>query len=244
MAAAAPAGEAEKLAGNAHFKAGEYLKAAASYTKAIKADPSNHALFSNRAQAFLKINKVCRRAGAWRAGGARAKARRPQCSVRTRRRREPGPQRKLHATCPPRSCGASRGDVLDGPRAAVRRSAAQLITPASSGEAARRAGRSTRGVLPPRCNLSGARIEARQHTTCADGADPSHRLPCAYHRGRARGRVRARDLAGAVRAGSQVSKALEDADKCIALAPDFVKGYHRKVRRREPSPRAEARCRF
>ena len=31
---------------------------------------------------------------------------------------------------------------------------------------------------------------------------------------------------------SQVSKALEDADKCIALAPDFVKGYHRKVRRR------------
>jgi hypothetical protein len=47
-----------------------------------------------------------------------------------------------------------------------------------------------------------------------------------------------------VRAGSQVSKALEDADKCIALAPDFVKGYHRKVRRREPSPRAEARCRF
>ena len=52
------AGEAEKVAGNAHFKAGEYLKAAASYTKAIKADPSNHVLYSNRAQAFLKINKV------------------------------------------------------------------------------------------------------------------------------------------------------------------------------------------
>ena len=29
---------------------------------------------------------------------------------------------------------------------------------------------------------------------------------------------------------SKVTKALEDADKCIALAPTFVKGYHRKAR--------------
>ena len=28
---------------------------------------------------------------------------------------------------------------------------------------------------------------------------------------------------------SKVTKALEDADKCIALAPTFVKGYHRKA---------------
>merc|ERR1719454_1678137 len=47
-----------KAQGNEHFKAGEYLKAAASYTKAIKAAPDNHVLYSNRAQAFLKLNKV------------------------------------------------------------------------------------------------------------------------------------------------------------------------------------------
>ncbi|KAJ1617533.1 hypothetical protein T492DRAFT_1099056 [Pavlovales sp. CCMP2436] len=56
---AAPSpGEAEKAAGNAHFKGGDFLKAAACYTKAIKADPANHVLYSNRAQAFLKLNKV------------------------------------------------------------------------------------------------------------------------------------------------------------------------------------------
>ena len=40
-----------KEAGNAHFKAGDHLKAAAAYTTAIKAAPSNHVLYSNRAQA-------------------------------------------------------------------------------------------------------------------------------------------------------------------------------------------------
>ena len=50
--------EEHKEAGNAHFKAGEYLKAAASYTKAIKEQPDAHVLYSNRAQAFLKLNKV------------------------------------------------------------------------------------------------------------------------------------------------------------------------------------------
>lgn len=53
-------GDAEKNAGNAHFKAGDYLKAAASYTKAIKLEPTNHVFYSNRAQAFLKLNKVSR----------------------------------------------------------------------------------------------------------------------------------------------------------------------------------------
>ena len=41
-----------------HFKAGEFLKAAASYTKAIKAEPENHVYYSNRSQAFLKLSKV------------------------------------------------------------------------------------------------------------------------------------------------------------------------------------------
>ena len=43
---------------DAHFKAGEFLKAAASYTKAIKAEPENHVFYSNRSQAFLKLSKV------------------------------------------------------------------------------------------------------------------------------------------------------------------------------------------
>ena len=55
--AAAP-GAAFKEEGNAHFKAGEFLKAAASYTKAIKAEPANHVYFSNRSNAFLKLSKV------------------------------------------------------------------------------------------------------------------------------------------------------------------------------------------
>lgn len=54
------AGEAAKAAGNEQFKRGEFLKAAASYTKAIKAEPENHVFYSNRAQAFLKISKVNR----------------------------------------------------------------------------------------------------------------------------------------------------------------------------------------
>ena len=51
-------GDEAKEQGNAHFKAKEYLKAAASYTKAIKAEPENHVYYSNRSQAFLKLSKV------------------------------------------------------------------------------------------------------------------------------------------------------------------------------------------
>ena len=50
--------EEHKAAGNDAFKAGDYLKAAAAYTKAIKADPANHVYYSNRSQAFLKLSKV------------------------------------------------------------------------------------------------------------------------------------------------------------------------------------------
>merc|ERR1719281_1354627 len=57
-AAASGPGAAHKDEGNAHFKAGEFLKAAASYTKAIKAEPDNHVFYSNRSQAFLKLSKV------------------------------------------------------------------------------------------------------------------------------------------------------------------------------------------
>ncbi|XP_030507177.1 uncharacterized protein LOC115722182 [Cannabis sativa] len=44
--------------GNEHFKAGNYLKAAALYTQAIKQDPNNSALYSNRAAAFLQLVKL------------------------------------------------------------------------------------------------------------------------------------------------------------------------------------------
>ncbi|XP_022761086.1 RNA polymerase II-associated protein 3-like [Durio zibethinus] len=44
--------------GNEFFKAGNYLKAAALYTQAIKLDPSNPALYSNRAAAFLHLVKL------------------------------------------------------------------------------------------------------------------------------------------------------------------------------------------
>ncbi|XP_010522519.1 PREDICTED: STI1-like protein [Tarenaya hassleriana] len=44
--------------GNELFKAGNYLKAAALYTQAIKLDPSNPALYSNRAAAFLQLVKL------------------------------------------------------------------------------------------------------------------------------------------------------------------------------------------
>eukprot|EP00308_Calcidiscus_leptoporus_P022413 CAMPEP_0119358834 /NCGR_PEP_ID=MMETSP1334-20130426/6910_1 /TAXON_ID=127549 /ORGANISM="Calcidiscus leptoporus, Strain RCC1130" /LENGTH=370 /DNA_ID=CAMNT_0007373393 /DNA_START=54 /DNA_END=1166 /DNA_ORIENTATION=- len=50
--------ETHKAAGNDFFKSGEYLKAAASYTKAIKLQPENHVYYSNRSQSFLKLNKV------------------------------------------------------------------------------------------------------------------------------------------------------------------------------------------
>merc|ERR1719261_106029 len=51
-------GAAFKEEGNGHFKGGEFLKAAAAYTKAIKAEPNNHVYYSNRSQAFLKLSKI------------------------------------------------------------------------------------------------------------------------------------------------------------------------------------------
>lgn len=47
-----------KEQGNEFFKAGNYLKAAALYTQAIKKDPSNPTLYSNRAAAFLHLVKL------------------------------------------------------------------------------------------------------------------------------------------------------------------------------------------
>ncbi|KAK3040543.1 hypothetical protein RJ639_028989, partial [Escallonia herrerae] len=47
-----------KEQGNELFKAGNYLKAAALYTQAIKQDPSNPTLYSNRAAAFLQLVKL------------------------------------------------------------------------------------------------------------------------------------------------------------------------------------------
>ncbi|XP_059632480.1 uncharacterized protein LOC132275102 [Cornus florida] len=44
--------------GNEFFKSGNYLKAAALYTQAIKKDPSNPTLYSNRAAAFLHLVKL------------------------------------------------------------------------------------------------------------------------------------------------------------------------------------------
>lgn len=60
MADSTPAapGAAHKNEGNVQFKNGEFLKAAASYTKAIKAEPANHVYYSNRSNAFLKLSKV------------------------------------------------------------------------------------------------------------------------------------------------------------------------------------------
>lgn len=44
--------------GNEAFKAENYLRAAALYTQAIKEDPENAVLFSNRSAALLKLKKV------------------------------------------------------------------------------------------------------------------------------------------------------------------------------------------
>ncbi|WVY96330.1 hypothetical protein V8G54_028481 [Vigna mungo] len=44
--------------GNEFFKSGKYLKAAALYTQAIKQDPSNPTLYSNRAAALLQLDKL------------------------------------------------------------------------------------------------------------------------------------------------------------------------------------------
>ncbi|ONK74352.1 uncharacterized protein A4U43_C03F5350 [Asparagus officinalis] len=51
-------GASLKDQGNEFFKAGNYLKAAALYTQAIKLDPSNPTLYSNRAAAFLHLVKL------------------------------------------------------------------------------------------------------------------------------------------------------------------------------------------
>ncbi|KAM1066911.1 hypothetical protein ACFX2J_021998 [Malus domestica] len=58
--ASAGGGGAESLKdkGNEQFKAGNYLKAAALYTQAIKQDPNNPTLYSNRAAAFLRLVKL------------------------------------------------------------------------------------------------------------------------------------------------------------------------------------------
>ncbi|KAL6194934.1 hypothetical protein ACLB2K_036009 [Fragaria x ananassa] len=50
--------ESLKDKGNEQFKAGNYLKAAALYTQAIKQDPQNPTLYSNRAAAFLQLVKL------------------------------------------------------------------------------------------------------------------------------------------------------------------------------------------
>jgi tetratricopeptide (TPR) repeat protein len=54
--AAAPSGFREE--GNEEFRRGNYLKAAAAYTKAMKEDPGSAALYSNRSAALAKLNKL------------------------------------------------------------------------------------------------------------------------------------------------------------------------------------------
>lgn len=46
--------------GNLLYKEGDFLKAAAAYTKAIKQDSANPVLFSNRSAALLKLNKLAK----------------------------------------------------------------------------------------------------------------------------------------------------------------------------------------
>ncbi|KAF5837562.1 hypothetical protein DUNSADRAFT_4198 [Dunaliella salina] len=52
--------EVDKLKdeGNKLFAAKEWLKSASKYTQAIKADPNNAVLYSNRSAALLKLLKV------------------------------------------------------------------------------------------------------------------------------------------------------------------------------------------
>ena len=47
-----------KELGNKEYKCGAYLKAAGLYTKAIKKDPNNHVLYSNRCAALLQLSKI------------------------------------------------------------------------------------------------------------------------------------------------------------------------------------------
>eukprot|EP00850_Spirogloea_muscicola_P018577 SM000172S03050 [mRNA] locus=s172:34492:36672:+ [translate_table: standard] len=57
---AAAAAAALREQGNAQFKAGGYLRAAALYTQALKHDPGSAALHSNRSAALLHLSKVTR----------------------------------------------------------------------------------------------------------------------------------------------------------------------------------------
>lgn len=50
--------ETLKEEGNVEFKKGNFLKAAGIYTKAIREDPDNAVLFSNRCVALLKLSKI------------------------------------------------------------------------------------------------------------------------------------------------------------------------------------------
>ena len=50
--------EKTKLLGNQYFAQGEYKKAIATYSKAIRYDPSNCFLLSNRSACYLKINNL------------------------------------------------------------------------------------------------------------------------------------------------------------------------------------------
>mmetsp|Transcript_48971 Transcript_48971/g.153806 ORF Transcript_48971/g.153806 Transcript_48971/m.153806 type:complete len:356 (-) Transcript_48971:37-1104(-) len=52
-----PEHEVHKKEGNQHFAAGDYVKAVAAYNKAIKSDPDNGVLYSNRAAAFIHLGK-------------------------------------------------------------------------------------------------------------------------------------------------------------------------------------------
>jgi tetratricopeptide (TPR) repeat protein len=44
--------------GNDEYRNGNYLKAAANYTKAIKEEPESAALFSNRSAALVQLSKL------------------------------------------------------------------------------------------------------------------------------------------------------------------------------------------
>ncbi|PRW57250.1 serine threonine- phosphatase 5 [Chlorella sorokiniana] len=57
-APAAAAAESFKEQGNALYKEGHYLKAAAAYTQGLKADPSHSVLYSNRSAALLQLSKT------------------------------------------------------------------------------------------------------------------------------------------------------------------------------------------
>uniref|UniRef100_A0A7S3TMN0 Uncharacterized protein n=1 Tax=Emiliania huxleyi TaxID=2903 RepID=A0A7S3TMN0_EMIHU len=58
MPAAPATSDDHKKEGNELFAKGDFLRAAAAYTRGIKAAPDSHVLYSNRAQAFLRLHKV------------------------------------------------------------------------------------------------------------------------------------------------------------------------------------------